>query len=158
MNRWVVGGTLLALASCVHAQDAIKCQDANGRIVYVDRACEVYGLHQIGQVKDRVTVTPPKPQADTREDAPATPAQQDMSAQPPRNAPRAQDSARERALERCRENRGVDCESKEGLREYVREERPITEEQQRAAGAARHLREVCAKDPNAIACQDPDNQ
>jgi len=149
---------VLALACSAHAQDAVKCQDANGRIVYVDRACELYGLRQIGPVRDRVTVTPTKPQTDTREDVPATPPQQDMSAQTPRNGPPAQDPARERAFKRCKENRGVDCESEDGLREYLREDQPITVEQQQAAGAARHLRELCEKDPTALACQDADMQ
>ena len=31
--------------------------------------------------------------------------------------PAAQDSIRDRAIKRCKENRGTDCESREGLRE-----------------------------------------
>lgn len=158
MNRWAFGGMLLALACGAHAQDAVKCQDANGRIVYVDRACELYGLHEIGPVKDRVSVAPTKPQTDTREAVPAPPPQQDMGAQTPQGGQPARELARERALKRCEENRGIDCESKKGLREYLREDRPITVEQQQAAGAARHLRELCEKDPTAFACQDPNMQ
>jgi len=47
---------------------------------------------------------------------------------------------RARAYERCKANRGVDCESARGLAPWVREERPITPEQQRAAAAARRAR------------------
>lgn len=52
--------TTLLLIHCAAAQSQqpVKCQDAAGRIVYVDRECEVYGLRQIGTVQDRVTVTP----------------------------------------------------------------------------------------------------
>ena len=42
-----------------------------------------------------------------------------------------------RAKKRCEENRGVDCKTREGLREWVIQEKPITKEQQRAAAAAR---------------------
>ncbi len=45
---------------------------------------------------------------------------------------------RERAIVRCRENRGVDCETPEGLKEWILQERPITDEERaRAAGARR---------------------
>ena len=44
------------------------------------------------------------------------------------------------AYERCKANRGVDCDSARGLAPWVREERPITPEQQRAAAAARRAR------------------
>jgi hypothetical protein len=47
---------------------------------------------------------------------------------------------RARAYERCKANRGVDCETSRGLAPWVREERPITPEQQRAAAAARRAR------------------
>jgi hypothetical protein len=47
---------------------------------------------------------------------------------------------RARAYERCKANRGVDCDSARGLAPYVRDERPITPEQQRAAAAARRAR------------------
>ena len=47
---------------------------------------------------------------------------------------------RARAYERCKANRGVDCESTRGLAPWVREERPITPEEQRAAAAARRAR------------------
>jgi hypothetical protein len=65
--------------------------------------------------------------------------------------PRSREGARDNAVKRCRENRGTDCESREGLREWIREERPISlEEQQAAAGARRH-REQCAKNPKGTA-------
>ncbi len=45
---------------------------------------------------------------------------------------------RERAIVRCRENRGVDCETPEGLKEWILQERPITDEERaRAAGGRR---------------------
>ncbi len=47
---------------------------------------------------------------------------------------------RARAYERCKANRGVDCDTPRGLAPWVREERPITPEQQRAAAAARRAR------------------
>lgn len=45
---------------------------------------------------------------------------------------------RERAIARCHENRGVDCETAEGLKEWILLERPISDEERaRAAGARR---------------------
>jgi hypothetical protein len=59
----------------------------------------------------------------------------------PKKAERKKDSAqaqRERALTRCRENRGVDCDTPDGLKEWIQQERPITDEERaRAAGARR---------------------
>ena len=66
--------------------------------------------------------------------------------------PGAQDSARAAAVKRCKENRGADCESRDGLNEWLRQERPITpEEQQTAAGARKH-RETCAGNKKAPGC------
>jgi len=50
------------------------------------------------------------------------------------------DTARARAYERCKANRGVDCDTAQGLAPWLREDRPITPEQQRAAAAARRAR------------------
>ena len=51
MKAWFVGSALLWLACAAHAQGTVKCQDKNGRIVYVDRDCAVHGLQEIGPVK-----------------------------------------------------------------------------------------------------------
>jgi hypothetical protein len=66
---------------------------------------------------------------------------QNAEATTPKKTDRKKDSAqaqRERALTRCRENRGVDCDTAEGLKEWIQQERPITDEERaRAAGARR---------------------
>ena len=62
------------------------------------------------------------------------------------------ESARDRAIKRCKENRGIDCDSREGLREWLREEQTITDEQRRAAAAGRRHREQCAKNPKGSGC------
>jgi hypothetical protein len=59
----------------------------------------------------------------------------------PATAPHSGEAAsRARAQERCKANRGVDCESAQGLAPWIREERPITSEQQQRAAAARRAR------------------
>jgi hypothetical protein len=73
------------------------------------------------------------------------------AAQTDKRTTKAQDAALERAVKRCNENRGVDCDSRQGLREWLREERAITEEERRAAAGARRQREQCAKTKNAAA-------
>lgn len=60
-------------AASTSAQQTMKCQDAAGRIVYVDRDCEVYGLRHLGPVKDRMTIAPGNT---SNEDAPDKPNQQ----------------------------------------------------------------------------------
>jgi hypothetical protein len=45
---------------------------------------------------------------------------------------------RKRAIARCRENHGVDCDTPEGQKEWIQQERPISDEERaRAAGARR---------------------
>jgi len=62
------------------------------------------------------------------------------------------ESARDRAIKRCKENRGTNCDSREGLREWLREERPITDAERQAAAAGRRHREACAKNPKGSGC------
>ena len=64
----------------------------------------------------------------------------------------AKESLRDRAIKRCRENRGTDCETEQGLSEWLRQEQPITDEERAAAVAARRYREKCQKDPKAAGC------
>ena len=66
------------------------------------------------------------------------------SAQAPKKAVKKVDPVVERAKQRCIEQHGVDCDSPEGLREWLILERPMTLEQQRSAAAARRLREAQA--------------
>ena len=61
-------------------------------------------------------------------------------------------SAEARAQERCRASRGTDCETRSGLREWMREDREITPEEQQAAAGARRHREECAKHKNKPGC------
>lgn len=66
---------------------------------------------------------------------------QKAEASTPKKTVRKKVSAQEqrnRAITRCRENRGVDCDTPEGLKEWIQQERPITDEERaRAAGARR---------------------
>ena len=61
-------------------------------------------------------------------------------------------SPRDRAIKRCKENRGTDCASDRGLREWLGEETPLTDEQQQAVAGARRHREECAKNKKATNC------
>ena len=66
--------------------------------------------------------------------------------------PGVQDTQREQAIKRCRESRGTNCESKEGLQEWIREERPITDAERQAAAAGRRHREECARNKKGTGC------
>jgi len=58
----------------------------------------------------------------------------------------------ESAKKRCLEQRGTDCNTREGLKPWIVEETPMTKEQQQAgAAAARHRRE-CAANKNKPGC------
>jgi hypothetical protein len=59
---------------------------------------------------------------------------------------------RARAVERCKANRGVDCESPQGLEEWVRQEQPMTPQQRQSAAAARLHREQCKANPKKGGC------
>lgn len=72
---------------------------------------------------------------------PAAPA----AAQTAKKAVKKVDPAVEYARKRCEENRGVDCDTRDGLREWLAPERRITREEQQAAAAARRHRETCAR-------------
>ena len=66
--------------------------------------------------------------------------------------PEVKESLRERAVKRCKENRGTDCVSERGLSEWLREERPLTDAGQQAAAGARRHREECARNKKAQGC------
>jgi hypothetical protein len=75
------------------------------------------------------------------------------AAQTAKKAVKKVDPAVERAKKRCIEQHGVDCDTREGLQEWLILERPMTPEQQRSAVAARGLRESCARTKgNAVGC------
>ena len=63
----------------------------------------------------------------------------------------AKGSAYERAKKRCQENRGTDCESREGLKPWIVEETPMSKQQQQSGAAARHRRD-CAASKNKPGC------
>jgi hypothetical protein len=75
-----------------------------------------------------------------------------QTTKPEEQKPEARESQRERALKRCKENRGINCDTAAGLREWLREETPLTDEQQQAAAGARRHREECAKNKKATNC------
>ena len=58
MKASMLALTLLLTSAAASAQQTYKCQDASGRIVYVDRECAVYALREIGPVKDRIMTAP----------------------------------------------------------------------------------------------------
>ena len=66
--------------------------------------------------------------------------------------PEVKESLRDRAIKRCKENRGTDCDSDRGLREWLREDTPLTDDQRQAAAAARRHREECARNKKATNC------
>jgi hypothetical protein len=60
-----------------------------------------------------------------------------------KKADRKKDSAQEqrkRAIARCRENRGVDCDTPAGQKEWIQQERPISDEERARAAAGRRAR------------------
>ena len=67
-------------------------------------------------------------------------AQTAQQSPPPRQLDDKKASAqeqRERGIARCRENRGVDCDTPEGQKEWVNQERPITDAERTSAAASR---------------------
>jgi hypothetical protein len=58
----------------------------------------------------------------------------------PATGPSAAERERAAAMEKCKANRGVDCDKPSGLNPWIQQDRPMTAEQQRAAVAARNER------------------
>jgi hypothetical protein len=56
------------------------------------------------------------------------------------------------ARKKCQENRGTDCESRQGLREWVQQDRPISDAERSAAAGARRHREQCARNAKGSGC------
>ena len=57
----------------------------------------------------------------------------------------AAERERAAAVEKCKANRGVDCDKPGAINQWVQQDRPMTAEQQRAAIAARNAREAAAR-------------
>ena len=139
-------GSLILLAACAaQAQGLVKCEDQNGKILYVDRPCSLYGLRDAGPIKDRATVAPPQPATAPAEAPAATAPGAAEEPAAPRTGSKPRLSARERAAQRCKRSRGVDCETDAGLLPWMNEDKPLSEEDRQAAIGARRLRERCEK-------------
>jgi len=144
--RGIFGSMILLTACVTQAQGVVRCQDQDGKTVYVDRPCSAYGLRDVGPVKDRATFAPREPSAEpVAEPAPPVPEAAEKKSGVPRPAAKPRLSARQRAIQRCKRNRGMDCDSDAGLEEWLRQDKPPTEEERQAAIGARRFRERCEK-------------
>lgn len=61
------------------------------------------------------------------------------------SGPSAAERERAAAVEKCKANRGVDCDNPAAINQWVQQDRPMTAEQRRAAVAARNAREAAAR-------------
>jgi hypothetical protein len=61
------------------------------------------------------------------------------------SGPSAAERERAAAVEKCKANRGVDCDKPAAINQWVQQDRPMTAEQRRAAVAARNAREAAAR-------------
>jgi hypothetical protein len=59
--------------------------------------------------------------------------------------PTAAERERAAAVDKCKANRGVDCDKPGAINQWVQQDRPMTAEQQRAAVAVRNAREAAAR-------------
>jgi hypothetical protein len=73
---------------------------------------------------------------------------QSAEATPPKKAGEKKitvEERRARGIARCRENRGVDCDTPEGQKEWINQERPITDQERAQAAGARRAREAAKR-------------
>jgi hypothetical protein len=61
------------------------------------------------------------------------------------SGPPAAGRERAAAVEKCKANRGVDCDKPAAINQWVQQDRPMTAQQQRDAVAARNAREAAAR-------------
>jgi hypothetical protein len=66
--------------------------------------------------------------------------------------PKYSGSVYERAKQRCLEQRGTDCKTREGLKPWIVEEKPMTREQQQAGAAAARRRGECSRSKGKAGC------
>ena len=90
----VLTGAVVFLPDSVVAQ-TYKCTDAAGKITYTGAKCADLGLTEVGEVKDRVTVSPAYRPPPSAPKAPAPEAAAGASAAPKAAAPPAPEKSAE---------------------------------------------------------------
>jgi hypothetical protein len=87
-----------------------------------------------------------------------TPPRQRPTAPAPQAAPAAQTTPSAQApgmaslIAQCKANRGVDCETPQGMRNLQRENTPITREEQSRIAGLRARRASCSRAPGSLGC------
>lgn len=155
---------LLALSGPAAAQ-VYKWTDENGKVHYGDKPQGAKAVTTIatpaagtqpagaaaGSLDDCHTITCQGMRAEQQKRA----AQKEESkraqtARAPQGAaassgPSAAERERAAAVDKCKANRGVDCDKPSAINQWVQQDRPMTAEQQRAAVVARNAREAAAR-------------
>lgn len=78
--------------------------------------------------------------------------QQRLAAAPTAGAPTAQTPGMAALIAQCKANRGVDCDTPQGMRNLQRENTPITREEQARIAGLRARRATCARVPGSQGC------
>jgi hypothetical protein len=139
------------------AAQVYKWTDENGKVHYGDKpsgakaattiAAPATGTQAAGSLDDCHTITCQSMRADQQKRA----AQKEESKRAPTarapqgstaaSGPPAAERERAAAVEKCKANRGVDCDKPSTINQWVQQDRPLTREQQQAAINARNVRQ-----------------
>jgi hypothetical protein len=156
---------LLAVSGPAAAQ-VYKWTDANGKVHYGDKpqgakaattiATPATGTQPAGSaasssLDDCHTITcqgmraEQQKRAAQKEDSKRAQTAGTQQRSTPSSGPSAAERERAAAVDKCKANRGVDCDKPGAINQWVQQDRPMTAEQQRAAVAARNAREAAAR-------------
>lgn len=163
MRPIVLAACVLAAVSGPAGAQVYKWTDENGKVHYGDKpqgakpATKIAAPAQpasaggAASLEECHTITCQGMRAEERKRAAQAEEQKRNAAAAPtptRAAPAGPSAAeRERAaaVEKCKVNRGVDCDKPAAINQWVQQDRPMTAQQQRDAVAARNAREAAAR-------------
>jgi Domain of unknown function (DUF4124) len=157
-----VACALLAVSSPAVAQ-VYKWTDENGKVHYGDKpqgakaattiappasGAQPAGAGGAASLEECHTITCQGMRAEQQKRAAPGAASNRAQAQQRSTAstgPSAAERERATAVDKCKSNRGVDCDKPGAINQWVQQDRPMTAEQQRAAVNARNAREAAAR-------------
>jgi hypothetical protein len=158
---FVIAFALLAFSWSATAQ-VYKWTDENGKVHYGDRpqggkpataiaapasGGQPSGAAGAGALEECHTITCQGMRADQQkraaqaEAAKRTQAAGTQQRSTTSSGPSAAERERAAAIDKCKANRGVDCDKPSGVNQWVQQDRPLTREQQQAAINARNARQ-----------------
>lgn len=169
--RQALCAALVAVAALPAAAQVHRWLDEQGRVHYGDRPMSASGttLRIRAESATAPVAVPAVPAASAQRPAPVAAAakptagsststvdrmlaRQRAADAVSQTAPTAQTPGMAALIAQCQANRGVDCDTPQGMRNLQRENAPITREQQSRIAGLRARRAACSRAPGSPGC------